>query len=820
MFLIGCLSLGFCTVYAQDDLEEINFPLNSSVVVDGFQGLDLLAAVMARHSNLDLEVVGHTDSIGTAEYNKKLSQKRAESVKAYLVSKGAAAGKVATSGEGIDRSFDNSEREGRFRNRRVDLYLYETVDGNRAKVAYERLLALFFGDQGGMRLEALQELENKASKGNETVLAKLSELEKQVNAMNDALQRRIGNLERSQAELAKRTEELPKSAAMNFNMGNYTGVSIAAGTDDDGEFVGRIEGMYFRPVNDHFAIQFQGDANYYDGREEGQADVAAVYQKGGFKMAAAGSYKWASIDLFETARIAQGAILADFRFGSGKFGLFGTFPIADGDVVNTINSGIYTIEQYVSVPTQLGLDFGVSFGDKIDLHGYASSLDTEQSDADFSAGIGLDFLIKERLSFFLEAEMNNGLLHPTDDLMRYMVGLKLGSWSHARYNVSDQITPVNIPEVRYEILTRTMRTGNSAPIADAGESRTNVAAGEVSLDGSGSSDPEGDGLTYRWSQTSGPGVEITGADQAMASFVGVAGANYSFRLTVRDDRGASSDDIVSILMEAAPPPPIPDAAIVSFLATPGTIDLGQFANLSWTTTDAVMVTLSGIGEVPASGTLLVAPEVTTEYTLTATGEEGDTVSQSVTVTVIQPPPPPDPEPAVVNFFTASPAEITEGEFTTLSWGTEYAETVTISGIGEVSPSGSLILNLTETTTYTLTATNDEGSDSAEVTVVVNPIIPPPPENNPPVADAGVDVREALPGILTLDGSRSFDPDGDPLTYEWIQLSGPPATLVGADTVTPTFQAIPGRYLFRLTVRDGRGGFDMDDVEAQVVDFKR
>lgn len=799
-----CLSLvGFS---ANDNLEDINFPLNSSIVVDGFQGLDLLAAVMAKHDNLDIEVTGYTDSLGSASYNKGLSEKRAESVKSYLVSKGVADAKIKTSGEGIDNSHNNQTREGRFQNRRVSLDMYETTNGMRAKVSYPRLLELFFG--GSTNMQALKELKEETAKDNTEVLDKLSDLQKQLNAMNDALQRRIGNLERAHEALAQKTEEMPKKAALSFNMGKYTGVSISAGADDDGEITGQVRGMFFKTVSDHFAVQAQGDASYYDTHEEGQADLAAVYQNGGFKMAAAGSYKWASTG-FDAVRVAQGAVLADWRFESGKVGVFGTFPLADGDVIGETHHGIYTTEYFVSVPTQLGLDFGVSVGDKIDLSGYAASLDTEQSDADLAAGLNLQMLIKDQLSWYLDASMNEGHLDLDDDNMRYQLGLKLGSWNQARYNVSDQITPVNIPRVRYEILSRTMRTGNTAPVADAGQSRTDVAEGTVTLDASASSDPDGDSITFKWTQTGGPAVILAGADTATATFQGVAGNSYTFQVTVRDSEGEASTDSVSIGMEAAP---IPAPVVNVFSALPAEITVGQTTTLNWVTQHADEVTISGIGVVPADGQILVQPTTTTEYTLTATNETG---TETATVTVTVNPLPPEPDP-VINFFTALPDTIDEGEVTTLSWSTEYAESVTISGLGRVNATGSLVLAPEVTTAYTLTATNETGSVSQEVTITVIPVVP----NTAPVALAGLDQQVNAGVTVTLDGTGSFDGDGDALSYEWTQISGPAVTLNGADTANPTFISLDRGdvYSFRLVVRDGRGGQGVDEVTVTVLDF--
>ncbi len=808
MVICGLICMMLGPAVAQDSLEDINFPLNSSIVVDGFQGLDVLAAAMAKHQDLDLEVVGHTDAIGTASYNKGLSQRRADSVKSYMVTKGVNAAKIQANGDGIDNSFDNKTREGRFQNRRVSLNLYETVNGLRSKVSYPRLLELLFGGPGGANMQSLNELKEEKDKDHGAILASISDLQKQLNAMNEALQRRLDALENRAATPA----EVPSSVNLGMQLNKYTGVSISAGADDDGELTGQLRGLYFKTVGEHFAIQAQGDASLYDAREEGQADVAAVYQNGGFKLSAAGSYKWAAHDGSEAIRVAQGAVMADWRFETGKIGVFGTFPIADGDIIRTDTTGIFTTEYFVSVPTQVGLDLGLSLGSKIDLNLYGSSLDTEVSDADFAAGLNFQMLIKDQLSWYFDAAMNDGYLQADDDSMRYQLGLKFGSWNQARYNVSDQITPVNIPRVRYEILSRVTRTGNNTPVANAGQSRTDVPAGLVALDGSASSDPDGDTITYKWAQTGGPAVVLTGAETAKPSFQGVAGNSYTFQLTVRDSYGDISTDAVSIGMEAAP---IPAPVVGVFSATPATIQVGQLSTLSWTTQNATQVSISGLGVVPETGQLVVSPATTTTYTLTALNETGS-VTAEVTITVNQLPPPPSPE---IAFLNAIPDTIDEGEFTTLTWSTLYAETVTLSGFGQVNAEGSLLLAPRTTTTYTLTATSDQGSVSQSVTVTVNPIIIEPP-NTEPVANAGIDLQVNEGELTTLDGTGSFDPDGDALTYQWDQIGGPAVSLAGATTATPSFNALTHGdvYTFRLIVRDGRGGISSDTVTVLVLKF--
>ncbi len=82
-------------------------------------------------------------------------------------------------------------------------------------------------------------------------------------------------------------------------------------------------------------------------------------------------------------------------------------------------------------------------------------------------------------------------------------------------------------------------------------------------------------------------------------------------------------------------------------------------------------------------------------------------------------------PPIVVSFTATPSSITAGETATLAWNVTGATTVTIGpGIGTVDPSGgTTVVSPAATTTYTLTATNAEGSVTAHATVIVIETVP-------------------------------------------------------------------------------------------------
>ncbi len=94
------------------------------------EGKAKLDDLVAKVKGINLEViiaVGHTDSVGGDPYNQKLSVKRSEAVKAYLVSKGIEKNRVYTEGKGEKQPVaDNKTKDGRAKNRRVEIEVVGT----------------------------------------------------------------------------------------------------------------------------------------------------------------------------------------------------------------------------------------------------------------------------------------------------------------------------------------------------------------------------------------------------------------------------------------------------------------------------------------------------------------------------------------------------------------------------------------------------------------------------------------------------------------------------------------------------------------------
>jgi peptidoglycan-associated lipoprotein len=100
-----------------------------------------------------------------------------------------------------------------------------------------------------------------------------------------------------------------------------------------------------------------------------------------------------------------------------------------------------------------------------------------------------------------------------------------------------------------------------------------------------------------------------------------------------------------------------------------------------------------------------------------------------------PPPPPPPPPQPTASLTANPGTVDKGQSATLTWQTTNANDVSIdNGIGAVQPNGSQQVSPAESTTYTLTAKGDGGTQTATARVTVNAPPPPPPPQQPSVSD--------------------------------------------------------------------------------------
>jgi phospholipase C len=241
----------------------------------------------------------------------------------------------------------------------------------------------------------------------------------------------------------------------------------------------------------------------------------------------------------------------------------------------------------------------------------------------------------------------------------------------------------------------------------------------------------GQAATVTWQSTNATSVSITpsvlGDDQTSLELSGsaqvVVSAPTTYTATATGAGGATAKTTAKV-----------DILNVTLTATPATVAAGQSATLSWNSTNASSLSIDqGIGTVTApSGSITVNPAATTTYTITATNGTATATAQA-TVNA----------PLSVT-LTASPANITPGQQSTLSWKSRGASTLTIdNGVGTVTgPAGTVAVSPSQTTTYTITATDSGGhSTTASTTVTVS-------------TGSGLSTIKHI--IFMLQENRSFD----------------------------------------------------------------
>src|SRR5205085_3200436 len=113
------------------NMSDVLFDFNKATLKPGArEKLSKVAGIVLAYPGLRLELEGHTDSVGSDEYNMVLSEKRASSVHDYLIAQGVPGGSVTARGFGkADPVASNATAEGRQRNRRVEMVVSGEIIG-------------------------------------------------------------------------------------------------------------------------------------------------------------------------------------------------------------------------------------------------------------------------------------------------------------------------------------------------------------------------------------------------------------------------------------------------------------------------------------------------------------------------------------------------------------------------------------------------------------------------------------------------------------------------------------------------------------------
>jgi len=376
---------------------------------------------------------------------------------------------------------------------------------------------------------------------------------------------------------------------------------------------------------------------------------------------------------------------------------------------------------------------------------------------------------------------------------------------------------------------------NNAPAANAGPDQTVNEGATVTLDGSNSTDPDGNIESYLWTQTAGTSVTLSDAGEVQTTFtapsVGGGGEALIFRLEVTDDGGLKDTDTAIINIsnvnqaptaDAGPDQTVNEGATVTLSGSNSSDPDGSIASYQWTRTEGTAVTLSD----PASATptftapLVSAGSEALSFQLTVTDNGGLSGTDTVIINVsnVNQAPTADAglDQTVDEGDTAtldgSNSYDPDGTIVTYEWTQTRGTAVTLSNASEVQPAFTVpsVGGGGEALIFRLEVTDDGGLKDTDSAIINISNV-----NQAPTADAGRDQTVDEGDTVTLDGSNSYDADGTIATYTWTQMAGTSVTLSDATAAQPTFTAPDigpdGDLLtFQLTITDD-GGLQSTDA---------
>ncbi len=362
---------------------------------------------------------------------------------------------------------------------------------------------------------------------------------------------------------------------------------------------------------------------------------------------------------------------------------------------------------------------------------------------------------------------------------------------------------------------------NSSPVANAGADQTPLVNDTVTLDGSGSSDVNGDGLTFSWafiSKAPGSQAILTDSTTLNPTFMVDVPGDYVVQLIVNDGMVDSVPNTVTI-STVADAGPGQSALFGDTVALDGTgssdVD-GDGLTYSWSITSRPELSTAILtGSTTLNPTFAI--DVSGDYVVQLIVNDGTVDSDPDTVIISTNNTAPvanagaDQAPLVndtVNMDGSTSSDV-DGDGLTFSWSftsVPIDSTAALSDQAAVSPT--FAVDLPGTYVVQLIV-NDSTVDSAPDTVSIST------DNSPPVANAGADQAAFFGDTMTLDGSASSDVDGDGLTYSWSFSSVPAgsgAILTGSTTLNPTFAIdVSGDYVVQLIVNDGMEDSTPDTV---------
>ena len=337
---------------------------------------------------------------------------------------------------------------------------------------------------------------------------------------------------------------------------------------------------------------------------------------------------------------------------------------------------------------------------------------------------------------------------------------------------------------------------NQIPVADAGPNQSAQVEDVVILDGSGSSDPEGDVLQYLWVQTDGLTIILVDPETDSPTFT-APGFNHEdkayetlkFEFTVKDAYGLSDSDAVTVTI-------VQDGSTAALVADAGqdqTADADSIVTLNARSSfDPNMISLVNIRN--------------NQLNNDVTGDSGNTLAISGS------------QSAVSDVFINSNNLIKDnGDYQLYLSQVNSQTNIAIDidnnwwGTADTGKIDQMIYDYD--LNNTLIDLDYSGVQTSEIAGIGSD------RSYPPIADAGEDQTASPDDTVVLDASGAYDPDGL-LTYIWEQISGPEVNLYNANRKKATFVSPSGSeddniMKFKSTVTDANGFYDTDEIRVTI-----
>ncbi len=385
--------------------------------------------------------------------------------------------------------------------------------------------------------------------------------------------------------------------------------------------------------------------------------------------------------------------------------------------------------------------------------------------------------------------------------------------------------------------TTTVTTTNSKPVAYAGADQSAPVGTLIKLEGTGSSDVDGDALTYTWALTGKPlGSTATLSDpnEAKPTFTIDKPGTYIAQLIVNDGKVDSDPDTMTV--NTANSQPVANAgpdqqgtlgALITLDGT-GSSDVDDdLLTYQWALLNQPVGSTATVQNPTSAGPTFTLDKLGT-YVAQLIVNDGtlDSEPDTVTVTTLNTKPVADAgqDQTIIIDATVqldgSGSTDADDDALTYQWAlTTKPENSTATIPTPTAQKPSFMPDVVGLYVVQLIVTDgvaDSDPDTASITVNVAP-----PPNRVPTANAGPDQTVTVGATVQLTGSGSSDPDNDPLTYQWTFALTPAnstAQLTGATSATPSFVAdVTGAFTVQLMVNDGKVDSPADTVTVTVTE---